>query len=64
MDVRQIETEEDYDAALAEIDRLMGSPHGSRDGESLEALVILVEAYEAKHWPIDPADPMDPEEMT
>lgn len=41
----------------------MGSPHGSRDGESLNALVILVEAYEAKHWPIDPPDPMESEPM-
>ena len=61
MDIGQIRTEEDYAIALAEIDRLMGSPQGSRDGENLEALVILVEAYEAKHWPIDPPDPMEAE---
>ena len=54
MDMKPIKTEGDYDAALAEIDRLMGSPPDSRDGDELEVLVALVEAYEAVHWPIDP----------
>jgi len=54
MSIGPIKNEEDYATALAEIDRLMGSPHGSRDGENLDALVTLVDAYEAKHWPIDP----------
>jgi len=58
MNTVQIKTEDDYDAALAEVDRLMGSPPDSRDGENLEILVTLVEAYEAKHWPIEAPDPM------
>ncbi|MCY4013256.1 MAG: hypothetical protein OXG82_11130 [Gammaproteobacteria bacterium] len=49
MNTVQIKTEDDYDAALAEVDRLMGSPPDSRDGENLEILVTSVEAYEAKH---------------
>lgn len=53
MDIRPIKTEDDYDAALADIDRWMGSPADSRDGDRLEVLVTLVEAYEAVHWPID-----------
>lgn len=57
MDMKPIKTEGDYDAALAEIDRLMGSPPDSRDGDELEVLVALVEAYEAVHWPIEPPIP-------
>ncbi len=52
MDEKPIKTEEDYDAALAEIDRLMGSPLDSPEGDKLEVLVTLVEAYEAVRWPI------------
>ncbi|MDE0693058.1 MAG: helix-turn-helix domain-containing protein [Gammaproteobacteria bacterium] len=58
MDVKPIKTEDDYDAALAEIDRLMGSPLDSRDGDKLEVLVTLVEAYEAVHWSIEAPDPV------
>lgn len=54
----KIKTQADYDAALAEVDRLMGSPPDSRDGDKLEILVTLVEAYEAKHWPIEAPDRM------
>ena len=61
MNTVQIKTEDDYDAALAEVDGLMGSPPDSRDGENLEILVTLVEAYEAKHWPIEAPDPMEAE---
>ena len=58
MELKPIKTEDDYDAALADIDRLMGSPSDSRDGDNLEVLVTLVEAYEAAHWPIDAPDPV------
>lgn len=56
--MRPIKTEDDYDAALAEIDRMMGSPPDSRDGDNLEVLVTLVEAYEAAHWPIEAPGPV------
>ena len=58
MDVKPIKTEDDYDAALADIDRLMGRPPDSRDGDDLEILVTSVEAYEAMHWPIEAPDPV------
>ena len=57
MNVKPVKTE-DYDAALADIDRLMGSPPDSGDGDHLEVLVTLVEAYEATHWPIEAPDPV------
>jgi len=57
--VRPIHTEEDYDAALGEVDHLMDAVPGTPEGERLDVLVILVEAYEARHWAIDPPDPIE-----
>ena len=57
MTIRQIDSEADYDAALAVIDRLMGAAPDTPESDELEAFVTLVEAYEAKHWPIE--DPLD-----
>lgn len=59
MEIRPIRTEDDYDAALQEIDRLWGSPFGSPEGEKMDVLVTLVEAYEEKHYPIPPPDPIE-----
>jgi len=52
-------SDEDHAQALARIDRLWGSPEGTPEAETLEVLVTLVEAYEAKHHPIDPPDPVE-----
>lgn len=58
MTIRPIRNEADYDAALAEIDGLMGAAPGTPEGDKLEVLVTLVERYEAEHWVIDPPDPL------
>jgi HTH-type transcriptional regulator/antitoxin HigA len=57
--IKPIRTEADYDAALAEIDALMDAEPGSAEGDRLDILVTLVEAYEARHWRIDPPDPIE-----
>jgi HTH-type transcriptional regulator / antitoxin HigA len=57
--VRSIRNEADYDATLARIDTLMDAAPGSREGDTLDVLVTLVEAYEEKRWRIDPPDPID-----
>ena len=59
MEIHPIKTETDYDAALAEIDRLWGSKEGSPDGDRLDVLLVLVESYEAKHHAIAPPDPIE-----
>ena len=50
MDIKPIRTEADNDAALAEISRLMQAdpPIGTPDGDRLDVLVTLVQAFEAK----------------
>lgn len=56
--IKPIKTEADYDAALAEIDVLMDASPGTPEGDRLDILVTLVEAYEAKRWQINPPDPI------
>ena len=58
MTKRTINNDSDYYSALAAIDRLMGAAAGLADGDELEVLVTLVEAYEAVHWPIEAPDPV------
>jgi len=57
--VRPIHSEDDYEAALAEVDTLMGAEPGTPEGERLDVLVTLIEAYEARHWAIEAPDPIE-----
>lgn len=61
MDIRPIRTEEDYDWALAEIATYFETPPqaGTTDADRFDVLADLIEAYEAKHWPIEPVDPVE-----
>ena len=59
MDIKPIKTESDYEAALAEIERLMGAELNTPEGDKLDVLTTLVETYEEKHYPIDPPDPIE-----
>ena len=58
MTIKPIKTEEDYKSALAEINRLFDAHEGTEDFDRLDVLVTLVEAYEAKHYPIGPPSPL------
>ncbi|MYA64961.1 MAG: transcriptional regulator [Gemmatimonadetes bacterium] len=58
MTIRPIRNENDYDEALAEIDRLMGVDPGTPESDRLEVLVTLVERYESEHWAMDAPDPI------
>ena len=57
MKIKAIRNERDYDEALKAVDRLMGAAPGTPEGDELEVLAALVEAYEAEHWPAEPPDP-------
>lgn len=56
--VRPIRDERDYEAALAEIEAIMDARPDTPDGERLDILSTLVEAYEAEHHAIDAPDPI------
>lgn len=59
MEIKPIRSDDDHKAALAEIDKLMESQPGTPEGDRMEVLVTLVEAYEAKNFPIsEPDDPV------
>lgn len=58
MQLKPIRTEADYEAALAEIERLMEAEPATSEGDRLDILTTLVEAYEAEHHPIDAPDPI------
>ncbi len=57
-DVKPIKTNADYERALEDIEAHWGAPEGSPRGDKLAVLATLVEAYEAKHFPIDTPDPV------
>ena len=61
MDIRPIHTEADYEATLKEISALMESDPelGTPEGDRLDILVTLVQAYEAKHVPMEAPDPVE-----
>ena len=59
MDIKPIKTEADYQAALLEIETLMMAEANTPEGEKLDVLATLVEAYERKHFPLDLPDPIE-----
>jgi len=61
MEIKAIRTEADYLAALREVAVLidLDPAANSPEGERLEVMGTLVQAYEARHYPIDPPDPIE-----
>jgi HTH-type transcriptional regulator/antitoxin HigA len=59
MDIRPIRNDDDHREALREIDRLWKSPENTPEGDKLDILVTLVEAYEAARWPVGSATPRE-----
>ena len=59
MDIKPIKTDADYRAVLTEIEMLMTAEPDTAEGEKLDVLVTLVEAYEKKHYPLDLPDPVE-----
>jgi HTH-type transcriptional regulator/antitoxin HigA len=58
-EIRPIRTEADYESALAEVERLWGARLGTPEGDRLDVLATLIDAYESEHHPIDPPDPIE-----
>ena len=57
--LKPIRTKADYEAALRVIERLWGSRAGTPEGDRLDILATLVDAYESEHYPMDPPDPIE-----
>lgn len=58
MDIRPIKTLGDYESALAAIGELMDAAPDTPEGDRLDVLATLADAYEARHFPIDAPDPV------
>jgi HTH-type transcriptional regulator / antitoxin HigA len=58
-EVKPIRTKADHEAALAEVEGLWGAKAGTADGDRLDVLATLIDAYEAEHYPMDPPDPIE-----
>jgi HTH-type transcriptional regulator/antitoxin HigA len=59
MDIHPIRTEAEYEAALAEIERLFDAASNTPEGDRLEVFATLVEAYEEQHYSIPAPDPIE-----
>lgn len=59
MEIKPIKNEDDYNLALAEIETLWGADAETPEGDKLDVLITLIEAYEAKHHNIAPPDPIE-----
>jgi HTH-type transcriptional regulator/antitoxin HigA len=59
MEIKPIRNDADHEAALREIERLWGAKEGTPEGDRLDVLTTLVEAFEDKHFPMDAPDPIE-----
>lgn len=59
MTIKPIRTDKDHEAALREIEALWGAGEGTPEGDRLEVLATLVDAYEDKRWPVEALDPVE-----
>ena len=59
MEIVPIKSQRDYRRVLKEIETLMGARRNTAEGDRLDVLVTLVEAWEAKHYPLDLPDPIE-----
>ena len=58
-ELRPIRTKADYNRALADVERLWGAKGGTPEGDRLDVLATLIDAYETEHYPMDPPDPVE-----
>jgi HTH-type transcriptional regulator / antitoxin HigA len=59
VEIRPIKTDADHQAALREIEVLWGAAEGTPEGDRLDVIATLVEAYEEKRWPLEDMDPVE-----
>ena len=58
MDITPIRTEKDYRRALGRLEVIFDAKRGTKEGDELEILSILVDKYESEKFPIGMPDPI------
>src|SRR5215475_4106267 len=58
-ELKPIRSKADYKRALADVERLWGAKLGTLEGDRLDVLATLIDAYETAHYPMDPPDPVE-----
>ena len=59
MEIRPIKTEKDYEKALEKLETIFDAETGTKEGDELEVISILIEKYENEHYIIDLPDPVE-----
>lgn len=59
MDIQPIKTDTDYRSALRTVEALMTAQPDTEEGDRLDVLVTLIEAYERAHFPMDLPDAVE-----
>jgi HTH-type transcriptional regulator / antitoxin HigA len=59
MDIKPIRTTRDYQSAMKEVETLWDARPGTKEADRLEVLTLLVQAYEAEHYPVPDPDPIE-----
>jgi HTH-type transcriptional regulator/antitoxin HigA len=59
MNLKPIKTKKDYQQALDRLELIFDSKKGTKEGDELEILGILIDQYENEHFPIDLPDPIE-----
>jgi HTH-type transcriptional regulator / antitoxin HigA len=57
--IKPIRSDTDHELAITRIETLWGAADGTPEGDELEALAILVDAYEKIRWPLVKLDPIE-----
>lgn len=58
-ELKPIRNDADHEAAMGEVARLWGAESGTPEGDRLDVLATLIDAYEAKHHALDAPDPVE-----
>ena len=59
MNIKPVKTAKDYKQALVRLEQIFDAKPGTKEGDELEILAILIEKYEDKKYPIDAPDPIE-----
>ena len=59
MEVKPIKTDADHAEAVREIEVLWGAAEGTAEGDRLDVLLTLVDAYEDRRGPVESEDPVE-----